>query len=82
MSSRRNFIPLSLCLLGLTGPLPAQVQSPTPESATKLDTLKVVTAPVPGEVKAMGGYLQPEWTARRRFVTTRVFVPARGPGRG
>ncbi len=79
MSNPRHFIlPVALGLLALAGPLPAQVQPSAPEAATKLDTLKVVTAPVPGEVKAMGGYLQPEWTARRRFVTTRVFVQPEG----
>ena len=60
----------------LPGLLVAQTTSPEP--TTRLDPVTVVGANVPGEVKAMGGYQQPEWTARRRFVTTRVYVQPQG----
>lgn len=60
----------------LTGLLAAQTTGP--DAATKLDPVTVVGTTVPGEVKAMGGYDQPEWTARRRFVTTRVYVQPEG----
>ncbi len=33
---------------------------------------------VPGENKVLGSYSQPEWTARRRFATTRVYVQPEG----
>lgn len=69
---------MGLFLLGLTGGALASGQTTGLEPATKLEPVKVVGANVPGEVKAMGGYLQPEWTARRRFVTTRVYVQPEG----
>ena len=74
----RRFILASLVLLGLAGAARAQTQSTPSGSTTRLEPVKVVGANVPGEVKAMGGYLQPEWTARRRFVTTRVYVQPEG----
>lgn len=76
--SSRRFGCAGLVLLSLTGAALARAQSAAPEMPTKLEPVKVVGANVPGEVKAMGGYQQPEWTARRRFVTTRVYVQPEG----
>jgi len=64
------------CQLGCTLGSHAQTTGNAP--ATQLDKLTVSTPPVPGENQAMGGYLQPEWTARRRFITTRVYVQPEG----
>jgi len=66
-------IPIILALLATS--LSAQtLPAEQPAPATALDTLKVSAPPVPGENKVLGSYQQPEWTGRRRFVTTRVFV--------
>lgn len=58
----------------LASSLPAQIQATEPVPATKLDKFTVSAPPVPGENKVLGSYAQPEWTGRRRFVTTRVYV--------
>lgn len=68
----------SVFVLGLGQATLALAQTAPAENVTKLDPLTVKGQPVPGENKAMGGYHQPEWTARRRFVATRVYVQPEG----
>ena len=46
----------------------------TAEGATKLQALRVEGGPVPGESEFVGTYHQPEWTARRPFAFTSVYV--------
>jgi hypothetical protein len=76
--SSRGFGPLSLVLLGLAGATWGSAQVAPGETPTKLETVTVAGQPVPGENKAMGSYQQPEWTARRPFVMTRVYVQPEG----
>ncbi len=65
-------------LLGFAGATGVVAQVAPAETPTKLETVMVAGLPVPGENKAMGSYQQPEWTARRPFVMTRVYVQPEG----
>jgi hypothetical protein len=44
------------------------------EVPTRMEPVTVTGAAFSGENTPLGDYQQPEWTARRRFVTTRVYV--------
>lgn len=46
----------------------------TVDGTTKLQALRVEGGPVPGESEFVGTYHQPEWTARRPFAFTSVYV--------
>ena len=45
-----------------------------PTNSTQLPEVKVSATPPLAETQAVGPYAQPEWTTRRRFPTTRVYV--------
>ena len=53
-------------------------ETPHPDAPATLEGVTVTGHPVPGENKMMGSYQQPEWTARRRFVLTPVYVQPDG----
>jgi hypothetical protein len=74
-------IPFTLftaCLLGSA--LSATVAGAATNDAapTRLPEVTVVATNVLREEMPLGNYHQPEWTARRRFVTTRVYVQPEG----
>jgi hypothetical protein len=62
---------------GIVGPS-ALAGSESPDAPSLLEAVQVSGRPVPGENKMMGPYHQPEWTARRRFVLTSVYVQPEG----
>ena len=69
---------LAFSLLGLASAVVAPAQSSAPDTPATLEAVTVTGHPVPGENKIIGSYQQPEWTARRRFVLTRVYVQPDG----
>lgn len=77
-AKRVSFSRLGLVLCGLTGAVSVAAQSTPPEAPTRLAPVLVTGQQVPGENKVLGSYSQPEWTARRRFATTRVYVQPEG----
>jgi hypothetical protein len=64
-------------VFGAAGAVIATAQI-APAQPVQLKEFSVVGQPVPGENKTMGRYQQPEWTARRRFVMTSVYVQPEG----
>lgn len=71
----RFLSPVSILSLNLALVLPALAQTPPgAQPPAKLEAMNVESGPVPGESEFVGTYHQPEWTARRPFAMTSVYV--------
>ena len=62
-----------MCCLGQVSPVSSQESGPT-NSATRLPDVNVIATVPLQEDYPLGDNHQPEWTARRRFLTTKVYV--------
>src|ERR1041385_2896791 len=71
--------PLLISALALGWVTESVAQSETEsEPPSRMPTITVTATNALAEEAVVGENLQPEWTARRRFVTTRVYAPPRG----